>query len=94
MIGLLITELLITGLRKSEKLLRSLFLCAALSAATELMRSLTCMVLRFKLVLFKLPGFVLLFNLYFDKVDVSLISHLWNNDSSPDNVMDPCQKAC
>jgi hypothetical protein len=52
------------------------------------------MVLRFKLVLFKLPGFVLLFNLYFDKVDVSLISHLWNNDSSPDNVMDPCQKAC
>jgi hypothetical protein len=46
MIGLLITELLITGLRKSEKLLRSLFLCAALSAATERMR------------FFNLPGFV------------------------------------
>jgi hypothetical protein len=40
-----------------------------------------------------LPGFVLLFILYFDKVDVSLISHLWNNDAAPDNAMNPCQKA-
>ena len=31
----------------------------------------------------------LLFTLYFDKVDVSLISHLWNIDAAPDNAMNP-----